>query len=99
MLDPVAFSAGPITIYWYGIAYVVGSILAGFVMYRVQRRWNMGLTVDDVWMLVTGAVFGLIIGGRLFYTLIFTATGTTSPTLEIFKSTRRHVSFTLGRGW
>ena len=23
MLDPVAISAGPITIYWYGLAYVV----------------------------------------------------------------------------
>ena len=32
MLDPVAFSAGPITIYWYGIAYVVGSILAGLII-------------------------------------------------------------------
>ena len=25
MLDPVAISAGPITIYWYGLAYVVGA--------------------------------------------------------------------------
>ena len=28
MLDPVAISAGPITIYWYGLAYVVGALLA-----------------------------------------------------------------------
>ena len=27
MLDPVAISAGPITIYWYGLAYVVGALL------------------------------------------------------------------------
>ena len=26
MLDPVAISAGPITIYWYGLAYVVGAL-------------------------------------------------------------------------
>ena len=25
MLDPVAISAGPITIYWYGLAYVVSA--------------------------------------------------------------------------
>ena len=28
MLDPVAISAGSITIYWYGLAYVVGALLA-----------------------------------------------------------------------
>ena len=70
-LDPVAFSAGPITIYWYGIAYIVGAILTGVVMYRTQRRWGLGLTVDDVWMVVTGVVFGLLIGARLFYVLFY----------------------------
>lgn len=39
MLDPVAISAGPITIYWYGLAYVVGALLTAVVMYRTQRRW------------------------------------------------------------
>ena len=32
MLDPVAISAGPITIYWYGLAYVVGALLTAVVM-------------------------------------------------------------------
>ena len=93
MLDPIAFSAGPITIYWYGIAYVVGSILAGFVMYRVQRRWNMGLTVDDVWMLVTGAVFGLIIGGRLFYVIFYGDGYYFTHPLEIFATNQGGMSF------
>ena len=93
MLDPVAISAGPITIYWYGIAYVVGSILAGFVMYRVQRRWNMGLTVDDVWMLVTGAVFGLIIGGRLFYVIFYGDGYYFTHPLEIFATNQGGMSF------
>lgn len=93
MLDPVAFSAGPITIYWYGIAYVVGSILAGFVLYRVQRRWNMGLTVDDVWMLVTGAVFGLIIGGRLFYVIFYGDGYYFTHPLEIFATNQGGMSF------
>jgi len=93
MLDPIAFSAGPITIYWYGIAYVVGSILAGFVMYRVQRRWNMGLTVDDVWMLVTGAVFGLIVGGRLFYVIFYGDGYYFTHPLEIFATNQGGMSF------
>lgn len=63
-LDPVAFSAGPITIYWYGLAYMVGALLAGFVMYRTQKRWNIGFTPDDVMTVVIAVVFGLLIGGR-----------------------------------
>lgn len=92
-LDPVAFSAGPITIYWYGIAYVVGAILAGFIMYRVQRRWKMGLSVDDVWMLVTGAVFGLIIGGRLFYVIFYGDGYYFEHPLEIFATNQGGMSF------
>ena len=93
MLDPVAFSAGPITIYWYGIAYVVGSILAGFITYRVQRRWKLGLTVDDVWMLVTGVVFGLIIGGRLFYVIFYGNGYYFTHPLEIFATNQGGMSF------
>lgn len=92
-LDPVAFSAGPVTIYWYGIAYVVGSILAGVVAYRVQRRWNMGLTVDDIWMLVTGAVFGLIIGGRLFYVIFYGDGYYLTHPLEILATNQGGMSF------
>lgn len=70
-IDPVAFSAGPLTIYWYGLAYMFGSLIAGFVMYRTQKRWGMGYTVDDVMTLVIAVVFGLLIGGRLGYVLFY----------------------------
>ncbi len=70
-LSPVAISAGPITIYWYGLAYIAGAILTGIVMYRTQRRWGLDLTVDDLSTIVVGAVFGLIIGARLFYVIFY----------------------------
>ena len=76
MLDPVAIAAGPITIYWYGPAYVVGALLTAVVMYRTQRRWGFNITIDDLTSVVVGVVFGLIIGARLFY-VVFTATATT----------------------
>lgn len=79
MLDPVAISAGPITIYWYGLAYVVGALLTAVVMYRTQRRWGFNITIDDLTSVVVGAVFGLIIGARLFY-VVFTAMATIGPT-------------------
>ena len=71
MLDPVAFSAGPITIYWYGLAYVFGAILTGVVMYRTQKRWGFDISVDDLMTVVIGVVFGLLIGARLFYIVFY----------------------------
>lgn len=88
-LDPVAFSAGPITIYWYGLAYMVGALLAGFVMYRTQKRWNIGFTPDDVMTVVIAVVFGLLIGGRLGYVLFYSNGYYFTHPLEIFFGTNR----------
>ena len=70
-LNPIAFQAGPITIYWYGLAYVFGAFITGTVMYRVQKRWGLGLTIDDVTSVMVGVVFGLLIGARLFYVVFY----------------------------
>ena len=70
MLDPVAISAGPITIYWYGLAYVVGALLTAVVMYRTQRRWGFNITIDDLTSVVVGVVFGLIIGAPVLRHLL-----------------------------
>lgn len=70
-LNPVAFSAGPITIYWYGLAYVVGALLTAVVMWRTQKRWGLSITSDDLSTVVVCVVFGLIIGARLFYVLFY----------------------------
>ena len=53
----------------------------------------MGLTVDDVWMLVTGAVFGLIIGGRLFYVIFYGDGYYFTHPLEIFATNQGGMSF------
>ena len=44
MLDPVAISAGPITIYWYGLAYVLGFVCAAAIIYFVAKRWKLGMS-------------------------------------------------------
>ncbi len=92
-LSPVAFSAGPITIYWYGLAYIVGAFLTGLVMYRTQRRWGLELTVDDLSTVVVGAVFGLIIGARLFYVLFYGDGYYLSNPAEIFALNKGGMSF------
>ena len=71
MLDPVAISIGPITIYWYGLAYVFGSILCAYMLYRTLKRWGLDISTDDLVDIATGAVCGLLIGARLFYCIFY----------------------------
>lgn len=92
-LNPIAFSAGPITIYWYGLAYVVGAILTGVVMYRTQRRWGFDISAEDIMTVIIGVVFGLIIGARLFYIVFYGNGYYFAHPLEIFAVNHGGMSF------
>ena len=70
-IDPVALSLGPLKVHWYGLMYLCGFVGAWF--YGVQRakrddsRWT-AKQVEDV--IFYGAM-GVIIGGRVGYTLFY----------------------------
>ena len=70
-LDPIAFQIGPLAVRWYGLAYLFGIILAAVVVYKVARRWGLGITLDELTTVVVSIAFGLIIGARLFYVIFY----------------------------
>ena len=70
-LDPIALSLGPLVVRWYGLAYVAGFALAAFIIYRIARRWRLGLTMDDLLTLMICAIIGVVVGGRLGYVLFY----------------------------
>ena len=92
-IDPVAFTLGPLSVRWYGIAYLLGFVCAGVILYRTARRWGLGISVDDVLSVVIGAVFGVIIGGRLFYVLFYGAGYYLEHPLEIVMLNHGGMSF------
>lgn len=92
-LNPVALQLGPITIYWYGLAYVVGALLCGVIMYRTQRRWGLSISTDDIMSVVFGAVIGLIIGARLFYVVFYGDGFYWTHPLEILMTNHGGMSF------
>ena len=92
-LDPVAFSIGPVVVRWYALAYLAGFICAGVVLWRTQRRWGLGLSLDDALSIVIGVVFGIIIGARLFYVLFYGAGYYLENPLEIFMLNHGGMSF------
>lgn len=61
-LNPVLFSLGPITIYWYGLVYVIGFL----GLYWGLRRFS-DITSEEIDSLLVWLVVGLFIGARSFY--------------------------------
>ena len=70
-IDPIAFQIGPVAVRWYGIAYVLGFLLAGLIIYRVAKRWKLGITVEDLLVIVLCVMVGVIVGARLGYCLFY----------------------------
>lgn len=70
-LDPIAFSVGPLTVRWYGLAYVFGFVCAALVLYFTAKRWKVRFDVDTLLTVMICAMLGVIVGGRLGYVLFY----------------------------
>jgi phosphatidylglycerol:prolipoprotein diacylglycerol transferase len=65
--DPIAFTLGPLPVYWYGIGYAVGLAAAYLVMVRLARRAG-----EDADILGNGIIIvavAALIGGRLYHVI------------------------------
>ena len=65
-IDPV-FSIGPLTIHWYGVAYVVGIAIALWAILRYTKR--LGLDTEIVYSVFWWAALAGLIGGRLYFVI------------------------------
>lgn len=76
MIDPVAFSLGPLSIKWYGLAYVAG-LLGGWFYARLlvgnPALWGERKrpTADDLDDLIVWVAIGIVVGGRLGHVLFY----------------------------
>lgn len=70
-LDPVAFSIGPFAVRWYGIAYVLGFLFAGVLMWRLAKRWKLRFDSDALLTIICCVIVGLILGARIGYCLFY----------------------------
>ena len=63
-LDPIAFSVGPFSVRWYGIAYVLGFICAALVLMSTAKRWRVRVDSDALITIMLCVIVGVIVGGR-----------------------------------
>lgn len=90
-IDPVALQLGPVSIKWYGLAYVAGLLLGWQYMKRLvadAKLWPGGKTpfapqlVDDLFIWVA---VGVVVGGRLGHVLLYEPAVYLQHPLEILK--------------
>ena len=70
-LDPIAFAIGPVTVRWYGIAYILGFACAALVIWRLAKRWRVRVDEDALLTIMVCVIVGIILGGRLGYVLFY----------------------------
>jgi len=76
-IDPIAFSLGPLSIHWYGLAYVAGIMLGWY--YARQIAGNNKLWPGDVSPItkvqlddfIIWVALGIVLGGRIGYILFY----------------------------
>jgi phosphatidylglycerol:prolipoprotein diacylglycerol transferase len=88
-IDPVALRLGPLTVKWYGLAYMAGLLLGWLYIKHLlgsQRLWPAGKApfaparADDLLLYMT---LGVLLGGRLGYVLFYEPRFFLSHPLEI----------------
>ncbi len=92
-LDPVAFTVGPFAVRWYGIAYLLGFLFAGIIIYRVAKRWRLRFSADDLLTVLVCGIVGIIVGARLGYCLFYGNGYYLSDPLAILRTNEGGMSF------
>lgn len=67
----VAVTIFGFAIHWYGIMYMLAFVLAYVLTMRFQKFRHLGLTKEDVSSILSWAIVGVIVGGRLGYALFY----------------------------
>lgn len=67
----VAFMLAGFPVHWYGLLYFAAFLAAWWLLPRLQRLRGLHLTGDDWSHLLSWAVAGVIIGGRLGYVIFY----------------------------
>src|SRR3989338_3503880 len=65
----VALNLFGFNVHWYGLLYLLSFLLAWWLVPRLQKKNGLTLSMDEWSSLITAAVIGVIVGGRLGYVL------------------------------
>ena len=92
-ISPVALQIGSVSIYWYGVAYVVGILLGLSYAKRLASAYSFDITpklLDDY---LVYSIIGVILGGRIGYIIMYDPIRYFLSPIEIFQIRSGGMSF------
>lgn len=91
--DPVILSLGPLQIRWYGLMYVIGFMLGGWLLGKLSKSgfWPLPKAMVDKY--VTAMIIGMFLGARTFYVFIYNWDYYSSNLLEALQVWHGGLSF------
>ncbi len=89
VINPVAFSVGPLSVHWYGLMYLVGFVGAWLLLnFRVGR-----FSSENISDIIFYGAMGVVLGGRIGYILFYDFSGFLNSPLILFKIWQGGMSF------
>lgn len=70
-IDPVLLSIGPFQIRYYGLFFVLGFVMAYFLLVHLAKRKELNVTKDDIADLLLYIIIGAVLGARIFYVFVY----------------------------
>lgn len=92
-IDPVLVSVGPLKIHWYGVAYIIGIVIAWHWGNRILKKFPFAITSKILDDFLPYAVVGIIVGGRLGHVFFYEPLRYMAHPLEILMVWKGGMSF------
>lgn len=72
-VDPILFSFGPVSVSWYGICFLLGSVFALLFLWRLLRKKKSEpvFSNEEIFDLSIALLFGAIVGARIGYAIFY----------------------------
>jgi phosphatidylglycerol:prolipoprotein diacylglycerol transferase len=92
-IDPIIFSVGPLAVRWYGLMYVIGFLAAWLLARKRSQQSGSIIKPEQVDDLIFYGMLGVIVGGRLGYSIVYGWQYWLEDPLYVFKITQGGMSF------
>ncbi|AIK96360.1 prolipoprotein diacylglyceryl transferase [Candidatus Odyssella acanthamoebae] len=92
-INPVALELGPLKIYWYGLAYMVGILLAWKIAAALIKNYPNNVEEKQLDDSIFWLIVGIVVGGRLGHVIFYTPHLFWTNPLEILKTWQGGMSF------